>query len=349
MTTEFIVDATVARIKRLLGELPNSPKALLDGYCDTVSLFVKNEPHPSRKVKTRRWRLISSVSLIDQLIDRLLHSHLNAAEIRNWELVPSCPGIGFTTEDDGSRLLRSLNHLMDPTYKVGARSNERELSQLASGDVRGFDWTVQEWEVLWDAEVRCRLTEDIPDVMRQLIMARAHCLARSVFSTPHGRLLAQTIPGVVKSGTYNTSSTNSRIRAAIAWLAGAECAVTMGDDCIETPIKDAKQVYRRLGHPLREYEVSSGAFEFCSFHFDRDGRYWPLNVGKSIARFSVTYSDDAYYQLRAHFRNHPRKGEVLQALEEARIFNHENQQASAEPDPKTPSPTSPSSSPGSGN
>ena len=39
---------------------------------DPIKVFVKQEPHKMSKIKQERYRLISGVSLVDTLVDRLL-------------------------------------------------------------------------------------------------------------------------------------------------------------------------------------------------------------------------------------------------------------------------------------
>ena len=44
------------------------------GLCDPIRVFVKNEPHSSKKLEEGRVRLIMSVSIVDQLVERVLCS-----------------------------------------------------------------------------------------------------------------------------------------------------------------------------------------------------------------------------------------------------------------------------------
>lgn len=296
--SEFIIDVTMARIKLLLNcdVSKLTPEEIIQqGLADPIRAFIKNEPHPPRKQLTKRWRIISSVSLIDQIIDRLLHTTQNKVEIALWAFLPSAPGIGLSTDADGEHLVKRVDRI----------SGSKDV---ALSDIAGYDWSIQEWEILLDARVRCKLQE-ANETIEKLIMNRAHCLCRSVWAVPSGNLYSQQFRGVVKSGTFNTSSTNSRIRVMLAWLIGAMWAIAMGDDCLEEPVDGAEDEYKRYGHPLKMYEVSRD-FEFCSHDFDRaTGNYAPADPTKSL--FSLlSKRKDGHFDLQAlhsfmgHIRNH---------------------------------------------
>jgi len=305
---EFIIDVTIGRLILLLLEdcSTNTPVQLIQkGLCDPIRGFVKNEPHPPRKVTTKRWRVISSVSVVDQLIDRLLHTTQNKVEIALWRCLPSAPGIGLSSDEDGVRLVNKINRMS-------------QNGPVALSDVQGFDWSVQGWEILLDAEARC-LLQDANPINRKLIMGRAHCICRSVWTTPNGTLYAQTFLGVVKSGTFNTSSTNSRIRVFLAWLVGALWAVAMGDDCLEDPVPDAKQKYAKYGHPLKMYEIDD-EIEFCSHLFDRKtGAYKPVDPTKSLFSLLVKIENgdidlQSLHSFLHHVRHHPQRAIYTDAI-----------------------------------
>lgn len=307
---EMLVDITVGRMKALLStSIPDDPVAIVQQeLADVVSLFIKPEPHGTGKQESKRWRLISMIALIDQAIDRLLHNGQNKFEIAVWKYIPSMPGLGLSSTEDGKIFLKVLKRqsgLQDPSEGT------------ASADVSGFDWSIQEWEIMWDANVRIRLMIDCPPYVATLIRARAHILCRSVFLTPGGTLYSQVAVGVVKSGTFNTSSTNSRIRAMLAWLVGSAWALTMGDDCLEEPVDDAAAKYLALGHKLKMYEVG-GKLNFCSFYFRPDGSYYSVDPSKSLYHFLAKPTEDAYHSLVTHFGRHPDSSNLLKALGLAR-------------------------------
>jgi len=68
----LVVEAVWARLEALsrieLSPDVTPPELIQLGLCDPVRLFIKQEPHPFRKVRTGRLRLISSVSLSDHTL-----------------------------------------------------------------------------------------------------------------------------------------------------------------------------------------------------------------------------------------------------------------------------------------
>ncbi len=277
-----------------------------ESLCDAVSLFVKNEPHPEKKFLSKRWRLISSVSLVDQVIDRLLHTRQNKVEIFLWYKLPSLPGMGLTTETDYKRILRAAT-----------KRAEKHGTGIACADVSGFDWSIKEWQIMLDAEIRTKLMRGCPSYVRDLMMRRARCLCRTLYSTPQGKLISQDVLGVVKSGTFNTSSTNSRVRVLMAWAVGAEWCVAMGDDSLEAPVEHAVEKYAELGHRVTDYNVAEDTFEFCSHTFHMDGSGWyPTDPVKSLYGSGVKgFRAEADQALRNYVQRHPHRDKYLEVLD----------------------------------
>lgn len=270
---ELVVRVTVERLQLLLEADPELLRMLTaeqlvqQGYCDPVRLFVKQEPHTTQKVLEKRFRLICSVSLPDQIIERILARRQNNYEIDHWEEIPSKAGIGFT--DD---MVRSLWEQVKPLLEVGC---------LVETDMSGWDWSVQGWELDAEAEMRIRLGAD--ERMARLIRNRFRCLSLSVFCLSNGRMFAQVVPGLMKSGSYCTSSSNSRIRVLAAQLIGADC-VAMGDDSLETYVgDDLPERYRALGHRLKQYKRCADGFEFCSQLY-QDGTAHPISWPRTFFR-----------------------------------------------------------------
>lgn len=280
-----------------------SPLDLVEaGYVDLVRVFVKNEPHSASKLKSNRWRLICCVSIVDQLVERLLCSAQNKAEIGTWKTIPSAPGLGLTRDHDLAEFRHRIKNLSP--------------NGLAEADVVGWDWSVQPWEIDLDTECRIELG-NMRGFPARVLRARAHCLKHAVLSIPDGRLFRLAHPGIQLSGSYNTSSTNSRMRVAVALLAGAKWAVAMGDDCLEDPVADAEQIYARYGHPLKMYVRRScgDPFEFCSTLFTEAGA-WPVDGTKTLYRLieQKTISDELHSQFAMEIRNSPRRDEFFDCV-----------------------------------
>lgn len=262
-----------------------------NGYCDPVRLFVKQEPHSRRKMNQRRYRLISSVSITDQIIERLLFGYQNRYEISMWHAIPSKPGMGLSL-DEQTRLMFS---------DLRAKSHIRKA---ACADISGFDWSVQEWE--FEAELYMRLKLMEPDLIGNARLERAvrnrfACFSLSLFQLSDGTLIAQQIPGIMKSGSYLTSSMNSRIRCLMAEIIGAPWCIAMGDDSVEGFVENAKEKYACLGHTCKDYELCPTDYdglldsvEFCSHRMTSDGSYlltWPKTLYRYLSSKAPLFAD----------------------------------------------------------
>jgi len=279
----------------------NPVELVLRGLCDPVRLFIKDEPHSLRKVSEGRFRLISNVSLVDQIIERFLFSAQNITEIEQYSNIPSKPGMGL--HDDGIAVL--LDNV------------KQSISPLAEADISAWDWSVQEWELMADAARRIRMYGlSASSVASRLILNRTRCLARKVFVLSDGTMYSQNSYGIQASGSYNTSSTNSWIRAYVAHLIGSLWVITMGDDSIESVVDNAIQKYSQYGHTCKNYDVTSpDDFEFCSMRFI-GGTAYPVNQWKSMFKLLSTKvcASDRYallVQWTYEYRHHPDLGKLL--------------------------------------
>lgn len=59
---------------------------------DPIRLFIKPEPHKEKKLVEGRYRLISSVSVVDQIIDHMLFGEMNQKMIQKWHSIPNKAG-----------------------------------------------------------------------------------------------------------------------------------------------------------------------------------------------------------------------------------------------------------------
>lgn len=229
------------------------------GYTDPVRLFVKGELHSTEKVQQQRMRLISILSTADQVIERFLCAGQNRTEIDNWETIPSKPGMGLDDE--------SLDSL---------RADMKSYVNPVDTDISGWDWAVPGWLMLLEAQVRVALAGCKPgSTYARLLVNRVMCLSLSLMVFSDGTIWEQVVRGIQKSGSYNTSSSNSRMRVLLAYMAGAARACAMGDDCFEEYCEGAAAFYSRHV-PVKAYKPakeSDGRMEFCSvmFNLGEDG------------------------------------------------------------------------------
>lgn len=254
------------------------------GYCDPVRLFVKQEPHTRKKLDEGRYRLISSVSLIDQLVERMIFGPQNQLEIQMWRSIPSKPGMGLSISEQAQSIWKDLEcrHTQNPACEA---------------DISGFDWSVQSWELWADLHMRIQLG-NFGDRLRMAATSRFYCFMNSVFQLSNGNLISQGKPGLMKSGSYCTSSTNSRIRCLMARIIEAPWCIAMGDDSVEGYVPDARRRYERLGHTCKDYipcEVHPDGklkkVNFCS-HELSENKFWLTSWPKTLYRFLSTPSAD---------------------------------------------------------
>lgn len=304
------MSCVVSRIQLILSTplevlLSLSPVELVQrGFCDPVKIFIKTEPHTAAKIASGKLRIISNVSIVDQLVERLLFSRQNKAEIANWEVCPSKPGMGL--HDAGMAIIWEIVQVACRTFGL-----------LAETDVSGWDWSVPAWLLKLDMECRILLCDATPQVAH-LMRFRAHAICNKVFALSDGSLIAQTVPGIQASGSYNTSSTNSRMRVLLAWLGGCLWAIAMGDDNIETVVPGIREWYERMGFKVKDYKTFGlgAAFEFCSTRFSSPIGV-PVQWLRTVYRYvshsppSLSANPEFRAQLADDLRHHPDQESIL--------------------------------------
>lgn len=230
-------------------------------YCDPIRVFIKNELHSDKKAEVGRWRLIMSISLIDQLVERVLHGPLNNWEIKNYTRLPFMPGMGHGTFENYEAVYDRVWSCCQPSSVPGYHQQDffpliQVLgNSLVQSDVSHFDWCVSDkfldLDILYRMSMVRKANESCCSAFDQwafVARARAKCLAMSELVLRDGTSIVQSRPGIQKSGSYNTSSTNSHIRvmlrmAAVYALNGQYQdfdspiqplhMVAMGDDAVE--------------------------------------------------------------------------------------------------------------------
>lgn len=308
----MIFSAVVTRLRRILSVewRGMTPLDLVkSGLVDPVKVFIKNEPHKLAKLEAGKFRLISNVSIVDQLLERVLCSKQNHAEISAWDSIPSKPGMGL--HDAGLAELYS---------EVVSR---QAVCPVAETDISGWDWSVQDWSLEMDGRLRSRLYHcERGCALDELLAFRSYAVARKVFCLSDGTLLAQVRPGVQASGSYNTSSSNSRMRVALGYLVGADWVIAMGDDDVEDAVDGAREAYAELGYRVKDYvRCPPGGFEFCSTKFAGSWMGWPTSWPRTVYRYlahspsSLSSNPEFRVQLADDLRHHPRKEEILEGCD----------------------------------
>lgn len=200
---------------------------------DPVRLFIKPEPHKLKKLNAKAYRLISSVSVIDQLLDALLFGEMNQKMIEQHLMVPG--KVGWTPYVGGWKIMP-------------ARLN-RSLDKSA------WDWSVNGWI----AEMLLQFRKELMDrnqhsqAWEELAEWRYRALFESpVFVTSGGLYLRQREPGVIKSGCYNTIADNSvaqdllHVRVCHEMDIEPEDLMSMGDDTTQREFPEWDAYCERL-------------------------------------------------------------------------------------------------------
>jgi hypothetical protein len=314
------VSAVWERLQLLAGfdfSLSDPWDLVLNGLIDPVKLFVKNEPHKQAKLLEGRLRLIFSMSVIDNVIARMLFSRQNNAEIEIWERIPLKPGMGLTDE-----------YMKMIYWYVKANDDEG----LMETDMKGWDWSFQEQDFVSDLERRAFLNGGKGTLWWQLARAHYHCVARKVMVLSNGEMYKQLAPGIMPSGWYNTSSTNSAVRVInhehAALMEGIEPFImAMGDDGVERFIPNVELHYGSLGKTCGLCNiVSSDSFEFCSTLF-QNGLGVPVNVTKQLYNLlrtrPITLDDcyQRYEQFSYELRHSPDLPMLLSIVDESGWFD----------------------------
>lgn len=261
---------------------------LRERSCDPIRLFIKPEPHKEKKLRSKAYRLISSVSVIDQILDGLLFGEMNDRMIESYLNVPG--KVGWSPYVGG--------------WKIMPASGNKSLDKSA------WDWSVNGWIVQCLYDFRERMCMNCTDQWRELARWRYQCLYEApIFVTSGGLLLQQKQPGVIKSGCYNTIADNSlaqdllHVRVCVEQGLEISDLMSMGDD---TTQRDFEQWGRYVEHLAQYCHVKGSVVgtEFAGHRFTAQS-VEPLYKGKhayNIMHMSPLYGEEtaASYALLYH-------------------------------------------------
>lgn len=253
---------------------------------DVIRLFIKPEPHKKDKIRQRRWRLISSVSLVDQLVDQMLFADGNDAELDNHTSLPV--KIGWAPQHGGFTQLQG---------------------QLGRGpylnvDKSSWDWGMDIWvvDVFRDLRNRLCLNRDEERFKRweNLVAVRLTSLYRDAkFMLSDGRVYEQQIPGLQKSGSVLTLSLNSMAQIALHLLASRRAnvdwrnlPVSIGDDTtqrVPERLSDYLKQLSKLGCQIKGNPQPSDEIEFAG-HIICGNSCVPMYTAKHY--FSLLYAEE---------------------------------------------------------
>nr|QXV86534.1 RNA-dependent RNA polymerase [Luteoviridae sp.] len=267
---------------------------------DPLKVFIKREPHKLSKLTEGRYRLISAVSLVDALVDRILLGELCRNILKPTNIMRTPCAIGWAPNKGGWRYI-SL------TYENGL-----------SIDRKAWDWTVAEWLVrIWERF----LIEMHPNAPRWWLLGlstRFTALFYSAqFSFPDGMIVQQAAPGIMKSGCLMTLILNSVGQTALHFLASIRSGLdpnlniplSMGDDTLQHPFAEMEEYASRLAElaVVKEAEHTEGYSEFIGFLFDKKGffpAYWKKHLF-NLRHLDPRVSHDVLVQYQYLWYRHP--------------------------------------------
>lgn len=298
--SSLLVETVMIRLRLLyvLSFAPTeelTPSKLLElGAVDPVRIFVKDEPHTALKAEQERWRLIFSVSIVDQLVERYLYSLQSKVMVTRGahEMGTNLLGLG---SDDSS--LKFLHNAVTFGHTKGSRY---------STDMSGFDWSVGlpeyslDWALRRSWAVGTSSSDYVPDAppspIVEVMAVRHWALAHAVVVTSGGDLLDAEVPGAMKSGSYLTTTSNTNVR--LLYAPRDIRVLAASDDAVEldsTGTRDPQEIvdwYASLGMRVklcRTDPASTGTFEVLS----------RLYVEGSWKASMVGWKK-SYYRLRQH-------------------------------------------------
>ncbi len=298
-----LVDARVESIIKLNAFDRPMREYVSQGYTDPIRIFIKAEPHKLKKMNLKRYRIISSVSVIDQVIDRFLYGEQCESEVMHWNITPSKAGTGLSTDEQQQQLYRILKALHP---------------QLVTSDVSGWDWNFKAWQ-FWAEYIRtlmvwgydfeyaydCAYAPNFANMTPAVKLAwfRTQFLSYNYFGLSDGTLLTHGPPGIQKSGSLKTLSSNSSQRSLLALLVFGEDANAMGDDAIEAWHRSSfdpdlfTAEYLTWGFILTDVKLVKGdePLDFCS-HLLYSDRAVPANQAKMTFKYLHSHLKDTVEQ-----------------------------------------------------
>lgn len=273
--------------------------------------FLKDEPHPPRKSDVGAWRSVMCVSLVDQVVERMIYARLIAALKSEFPNSDALLGMSFTDE--------ATQTFFDKVRKDMG-------TDFVTTDVSGWERTLGAEYVYEAAESCIRSAEDPTPFWDNAVRNHTYGLVRPVFIVPKGgtyTLLTRVKEGGMLSGSYVTSLFNTLARLDASRQAGSIRAKAAGDDAAEKfpPGYDFVEAYRLLGFKIRlsDYHTADD-FEFCAHRYRKGlADKCPLTSWlKLLLRYNLLVRvDPEQYYAALHETRHNSEKDSLHAIFEA--------------------------------
>lgn len=234
--------------------------AIKHGLCDPMRVFVKDEPHKATKARDGRWRLIWSLSITDQIVERVLYQVQDSREIRDWPEIPSKSGMGL----DDAGVDKLLQYAEDMKLNM-------------STDVEAWDFNAPDQIIRADAEARIMLNDAQDPFWENAVRAQYLLHSHRIVMLSDGRCFRRQILGGQASGRKVTSSSNGRCRCIVEAIIAQElgykpCFMTQGDDAVtrvphtlssEKVVRQAELLFGLKLTDVNHRKVST-EIDFCS-------------------------------------------------------------------------------------
>nr|UGO57384.1 MAG: hypothetical protein 1 [Riboviria sp.] len=269
---------------------------------DPIKVFIKREPHKISKILDNRQRIISAVSMVDTMIDRILFRNFASwmKDEKDWPCY-----YGYTPLIGGYRTIKELFR----------------GKTVLSTDKSSWDWTAQEWTIMACfhimANKACFADDASEKIWRRVALSRFTALYRyATFRFADGQMIAQNKWGIQKSGCYLTLLLNSMSQWVLALQADPKLSkmtayVAVGDDELREAPEDVEAYLAALeksGCIVKDHHISGPdePFEFCGFVYPRNGLPTPAYGPKhqfSLAhcRFGLEVATLTSYQIMYAF------------------------------------------------
>lgn len=232
---------------------------LAAGLSDPVRPFLKQEPHPRRKAKDKKWRMICGVSVVDQCFERCIFTMFTDACKLNYPNLPVQLGIGFSDE-----------MVTETQRQIAAKASSPD--NVWSSDAPS-----------WDAGVNPPMTASFAVAVEGKAHVRSERLRRaltswyytacwSLYVTPSGFIYLKLKPGQTLSGSFATSIWNGWMRRLLSIAVRVPWSLHAGDDTTDLPDFPGSELadrYAERGVVLRDLkQYSRDSFEFCSHRYE---------------------------------------------------------------------------------
>jgi hypothetical protein len=287
------------------------------GLCDPVRVFKKNEPEATRK---KHGRIVNGVSIIDQILTRMIFRQFNLSAKARFPDVPNMKGTGFddaTAEKIYTRFRKTDNKV---------RQNAPNATAVTS-DISGWEkgYSIECADAFRQVfKATCEYSpQDEPEMDNMLGWWMFKTLGRLCINDD-GWIFALDRHIGQSSGDLQTTDANGAARVSVAYANGAHAAFANGDDCVEWTDKDGDAFingYLTQNVMARDVvKVENDEYPFCSHMFTRDvgGRAFTYLKENEKMIFKVflkkSYTMSEFNNYMAELQNHPDKQLVKRFL-----------------------------------